>query len=243
MFTKSRKVVALGVAGVLATAGIAIAGGTGAEANTAAVDGKVTPAKLPARKFVPIDLFTGVRNSSSQIDGSQSNPASERISYSKNIKVDLGNAPRCTAPLPNGIPTAQARDACPPKSYLGGGEAEVVAPGGSVVAEPVVSVFNGPGRNELRLHTYDPGLGVASPVVNAKIINSPVAGYGKALNVPEAPATGAIMITKFNSHLLKARKVVKAKCKPRKFKYQRRVVYDDASSETVTKTQRCKVRR
>ena len=156
----------------------------------------------------------------------------------------MGNAPRCTAALPNGIPTADARDACPPKSYLGGGDAEVTAPGGAVIAEPVVSVFNGPGRGtQLRLHTYSEDLGPASPIVDAKIINSPVPGYGQALSVPEAPETGAVMITKFNATLLKARKVVKAKCKPKRFKTQRRVVYADDSSETVTDSQRCKVRR
>ena len=231
-----------GSAMALVGASIAIAGGTGADENIAAVDGKITPSKLSNKKFKPVASFLGVRNSKGHIDGMQSNPASERLSFSKNIKVDLSKAPRCTAALPNGSTPQFAKNACPPKSFLGSGEAEVTAPGPTVIAEPVVSVFNGPGRNQLRLHTYDPALGAAAPIVNARIINAP-GKWGQALNVPHAPETGGVMITKFNSTVLKARKVVRARCKPRRFKTQRRVVYADGSSETVTTTQRCKVRR
>lgn len=231
-----------GSAMALVGASIAIAGGTGADENIAAVDGKITPSKLSNKKFKPVASFLGVRNSKGHIDGMQSNPASERLSFSKNIKVDLSKAPRCTAALPNGSTPQFAKNACPPKSFLGSGEAEVTAPGPTVIAEPVVSVFNGPGKNQLRLHTYDPALGAAAPIVNARIINAP-GKWGQALNVPHAPETGGVMITKFNSTVLKARKVVRARCKPRRFKTQRRVVYADGSSETVTTTQRCKVRR
>jgi hypothetical protein len=51
------------------------------------------------------------------------------------------------------------------------------------------------------------------------------------------------MITKFNSTVLRARKVVRARCKPKRFKTHRRVVYADGSSETVVTTQRCRVKR
>jgi hypothetical protein len=231
------------VAVSLATAGIAIGGGTGADENVAAVDGKITPSKLSKKRFKPVSSLLGVRNSKDHIDGLQSNPASERLSFSKNIKVDLSKAPRCTAPLANGTTTEFAKAACPGKSFLGSGVAEVTAAGPTVIAEPVVSVFNGPGKNQLRLHTYDPALGAASPIVNGRIIKSPVSGYGQALSVPEAPETGGVMITKFNSTVLRARKVVRARCKPKRFKTHRRVVYADGSSETVVTTQRCRVKR
>ena len=214
----------------------------GAAENVAVVDGKVTPNKLSKKKFKPVKLFLGVRNSKGQIDGAQSNPASELISFSKNIKIQLRKAPRCTAPLPNGIPTADARAACPPKSYLGAGDGEVTAPGGTVIAEPVSSVFNGPGKNEVRLHTYSPDLGPASPIVDGRIVNSPINGFGQALRVPQAPETGAVMITKFNASLLKARKVAMARCKSKKIKFQRDVRYADDSAEFAQLTQRCKRR-
>ena len=131
---------------------------------------------------------------------------------------------------------------CPPKSNLGSGDAEVTAPGGAVIAEPVVTVFNGPGKNELRLHTYSPDLGVASPIVDGKIVNAP-GKFGQALDVPEAPETGAVMITGFNAKLKKSSKVATAKCKPKKITFKRTVTYADASKESVTKTQKCKQKK
>ena len=51
------------------------------------------------------------------------------------------------------------------------------------------------------------------------------------------------MITSFNAKILKSTKVATAKCKPKKFKTTRRVVYDDDSAESVSKTQKCTVKR
>jgi hypothetical protein len=239
LIKKSRMIVAGGLAVAVATAGVAVAGGTGAQENTAGVVAKVTPSKLSKKKFTPVNVFLGVVNSRAHIDGAQSNPASERISWSRNIKVNLSKAPRCTATIPNGTTPAQAKALCPPKSFLGSGDATVHGPpaGQTLVADPVVSVFNGPGRNQLRLHTYDPALAAASPIVNGRIIN------GRQLFVPDAPDTGGVMVTSFNAKILKSKKVATAKCKPKTFKTTRRVVYDDGSSESVSKTQRCKVKR
>jgi hypothetical protein len=252
LFTKSRKIVAGAVAVTLATAGIAVAAGsTGADENVAAVDGKATPSTLPKLNRKPINLLVGVRNSTGQIDGLQENPASELISIGKNVKIDLSVVPKCTAALPNGSTTEFAKDACPAKSYIGSGDATVHAPAAAcgpgatepcIAAEPVVSVFNGPGKNELRLHTYSPALGPASPVVNGKIIKSPITGFGQALRVANAPETGALMITKFNATLRKDRKVAKARCKSKTIKYRRDVRYADDSAEFVQKTQKCKRR-
>ncbi len=250
MFSKSRKIVALGLAVTVATAGIALA--DGASDNDAVVDGKVTPSKLSKKRLKPVNLFLGVRNSSDQITGGQSNPASELISVSKNVKIKLGKTPLCTADLANGTTTEFAREQCPNKSYIGKGKAEVTAPTAAcgpgatepcVIGEPVVSVFHGPTKNELILHTYSPNLGPASPIVDGKIIKSPVNGYGQALRVDPAPETGAVMITVFNAKIFKSSKVAKAKCRPKKIKFQRTVVYKDDSSDTVTLKQSCKVKR
>jgi hypothetical protein len=256
LFSKSRKIVAIGVATAVATTGIAVAGGTtGADLNDAAVIGKITPSKLPKKRFVPVSSLLGVVNSPDSTGNEDANAASERIALSKNIKVNLKKAPLCTAALPNGSTTEFAKDACPAKSYLGGGDAVVYAPTPAcgvgatepcVAAEPVVSVFNGPGPGQLRLHTYSPDLGPASPVVNARIVRATAGerakGYGQALSVPNAPVTGALKITEFNSTILRARKVVTARCKTRKIKLLRTVEYTDGSRETATKTQACKVR-
>ncbi len=243
MFTKSRIVVAGGLAVVVATAGVAAAGSTGADLNEADVVGKVTPTKLSKKQFKPVNLFLGVVNSPDSAGNPVANAKSEKIAISKNIKVTLNKAPVCTAALPNGSTPQFAKNACPAKSFLGGGDATVHAPGPMLAAEPVVSVFNGPGPNQLRLHTYSYDLGAASPVVNASIVNANKSGYGKALSVPNAPVTGALKITSFNAKIKKSTKTMSAKCKPKKFKFQRTVTYTDDSSETANLSQNCKVKK
>lgn len=248
MFQKSRRVVAIAL--TLALAGSGIAAATASE-NDAKVQGKVAPKKLDKKKFKRVNLTLGVINSKDWITGIQENPASEFIRISKNVKINLNKRPRCTVDLPNGIPTNQARQLCPNKSVLGAGRAEVTAPasapqcGGTpcVIATPKVTVFNGPGKNEVRLHTFHPNLGASSPVVLGRIVPARKKGYGKALSVPNAPETGAVLITKFNATLKKGTGVVTARCKPKKFKFQRTVTYSDDTRETVTKTQKCKVKR
>jgi hypothetical protein len=243
LFMQSRKILAIGTAVAMATAGIAVAGPTGADLNDAKVISKVTPSKLSKKKFTPVKSLLGVVNSPDSAGNPTGNAKSERIAISKNIKVKLKKAPRCTASLPNGSTPQFAKDACPKKSYLGGGKATVHAPGPTLAAEPVVSVFNGPGPNQLRLHTYSPDLGAASPVVNASIVNANQSGYGKALSVPNAPVTGALKITSFNAKIKKSTKTMSAKCKPKKFKFLRTVTYTDNSSETATVKQKCKVKK
>jgi hypothetical protein len=256
---KSRRIVALGMAAVLACTGVAIAGDTGADLNDAQVLGGVQPKKLSKKKFKPVNLYLGVQNSPNSTGNENANAASERILTSKNIKVDLSKAPRCTdydTVNPSGTTTEDARDNCPAGSYLGGGEAVIHAPTAAcgpgatepcVAFTPVVSVFNGPGQGELRLHTYDPELGPGSPGVEAAIVKATKSekkkGFAQALDVPFAPTTGALKITKFDATVDKGTKVATAKCKPKKFKVTRRVVYKDGSSESVSKSQKCKVKR
>ena len=255
MISKSRTIAASGLAVAIAMAGIAAAGPTGADLNEARVVSKVKPSKLDKKRFKPISVLLGVVNSPDSAGNEIANPAAERIAWSKNVNVNLSKAPRCTAPLANGTTPAFAKSQCPAKSFLGSGDATVHGPGSlpqcggtpCVIADPVVSVFNGPGRSQLRLHTYDQDLGAASPIVNARIVRANRQerrkGYGQALSVPHAPVTATLKITSFNSTILKSRKVATAKCKPKQFKVLRRVTYTDGSSETASKTQKCKVKR
>ena len=240
MFSKSRLTVALALVLALAVSGIAY--GT-ASLNNAEVVGDVSPTKLDKKKYKKASLTLGVVNSSDHITGSQSNPASEYISIGKNLKVDLKKAPVCPTTIPNGTPTETAKAQCPPGSVLGSGEAEVKGPpnGTSLVAEPVVTVFNGPGPNQLQLHTYSQNLGASSPTVPAQIVKSKVgAPYGQALSVPAAPETGALMITKFNATLGKDSGVITARCKSKTTRFLREVTYKDGTSETAELTDKCK---
>jgi hypothetical protein len=217
----------------------AIALADGAADNQAFVEGKVKPAKLDKKTFKAVSLFTGVRTET-DVTGFQSNPKSEFISFGKNVKVNLNKAPRCGAALPNGATPEQARAMCPRKSYLGSGKATLQFPGLNV-GDIVVSAFNGPGKGQLRLHTYSPTLGTAAPTVDGKIVRSNAGKkYGQALSVPNAPETASGMLTEFNATITRSSGVVTANCKARQFLFERRVTYADGSTETATLKQPCK---
>jgi hypothetical protein len=236
---RSRFALALGLTLALGVSGVAF--GT-ASVNNAQVIGKVKPKKLDKKKFKPVSLQTGVLNDyGANLTGTQVNPSAENISYSKNIKFNLGKAEPCPVTLASGTPTETARQQCPADSFIGSGKAEVQTAPGTVIAEPDVNVFVGPGKNDLQLHTYSPTLGTASPVVPAKIVKSTAgAKYGQALSVPAAPETGAVLITKFEATIEKSAKVVTARCKPKKFTFLRKATYKDGTSETVKLNQPCK---
>jgi hypothetical protein len=225
----------------LTTGGIALA--TGATDNQAFVDGKVSPKKLDKKKRKPVNLFVGVRTEG-PVTGTQQNPEQERISFSKDIRWNGNKAPRCRANITvPGLTTGQARSLCPAKSFLGKGEAEVALSETARVGDITVSVFNGPGRNQIRLHTASPTLGAAAPTVFGKVVKSNQGRkYGQMLVVADAPDAGAdaFLITKFNAKIKRSTKVAKARCKQRKFRFLRAVTYDDGSIETVQKQQKCK---
>jgi hypothetical protein len=224
-------VLALGMAGYAAA--------DGASEHEAAVVGKVKPAKLDKKKYKRVALFTGVVTTGG-VTGTQANPRSEYISWGKNVKAKLKRAPRCSAALPNGITTEQARGLCPKRSYLGGGTAEIQGPG-TDINDVTVAVFNGPGKNAVRLQTYSPTLLAASPTVDGRVVKSKDGRkYGQALSVPFAPQTGSLMIVSFNAKLDRSSKVVKARCKAKKFRWKRTVTYDDGSTDVATLSQRCK---
>ena len=236
---KGHSLLASALAVVLALTGAMIARADGASENQAFVDGKVKPAKLDKKKFKSVNFFVGVRTQAN-VTGMQANPSSEFISFGKNVKFKLNKAPLCTTPLPNGATPEQARAMCPRKSYLGKGDGAVEFPG-LTANDIVVSVFSGPQKGQLRLHTYSPTLGTASPTVAAKIVKSNAGrAYGQALSVPHAPVTGSGMITKFNATIERSSGVALARCKSGKFRFQRLVTYTDGSSDTVTTTQACK---
>ncbi len=241
MIRKSRIAVALGLVLALGVATVAYAAGN--DENEAFVDGGVKPSKLSKNQYKPVNLFLGVRTETDVVDGAQQNPEAERISMGKNVKWNGSKAPVCTAAIETpGLTAEQARGLCPGKSLLGTGDAEVNL-GGARVGDIVVQVFNGPGKNEVRLHTSSTTLGAAAPTVFGEIVKSDQGSkYGPMLVVPDAPDAGgdAFMITKFNANIEKKSKVATARCKAKKFLFLREVTYDDGSTETAELTQKCK---
>jgi hypothetical protein len=234
---KSRFAVALGLVLALAVAGLAFA--DGASQNTAGVVGSVKPAKLDKKKYKPVALFTGVTNQQT-IDGTQVEAKSEYISYGKNVKINYNAGSVCTTVPASGSTPEQARAACPKDSYLGSGHATVQFPT-LTVDDIVVSVFRGPDKTGIQLHTYSPTLLAAAPRVQGSIVKSNAGGkYGYALSVPNSPVTGAGLITAFNATITKNTKFATARCKAKKFLWQRKVTYLDGSSETADLSQPCK---
>ena len=102
-------------------------------------------------------------------------------------------------------------------------------------------MFRGPDKKGIQLHTFSPTLGPAAPTVLGKIVNSNAGGqYGYALSVPNSPETGGLMITEFNATITKKSGAVLARCKSKNMPFQRKVTYDDGSTETAEITQKCK---
>jgi hypothetical protein len=243
LIRKSRIAVALGL--VLALGVATVAWADGASDNEAFVDGAIKPTKLSKKKYKPVQLFLGVRTEPLvPVNGAQQNPEQERISMGKNVKWNGNKAPVCTAPIETpGLTAEQAADMCPGKSLLGQGEAEVALSSTARVSDITVSVFNGPGKNEVRLHTASPTLGAAAPTVFGEVVKSNQGGkFGPMLVVADAPDAGgdAFEITKFNATIEKSSKVASARCKSKKIPFLREVTYDDGSIETAELTQKCK---
>jgi hypothetical protein len=238
---KSRFAVTLGL--VLAVAFAAVAYGDGATDNVAQVEGSVKPSKLDKKKYKPVNLFSGVATQTN-VTGTQANPASEYISYPKDVKFNFKAGDVCTALPPSGSTPDQAKSACPPSSYLGSGHASVQFPGLALIDDVTVSVFRGPTSKGIQLHTYSPTLLAASPTVQGQIVKSNAGSkFGYALSVPNSPVTGSGMITEFNATITKKSKAVLARCKSKKFVFQRKVTYTDGSSETAELTQKCKQKK
>lgn len=243
MVRHKRVIAAVGVIAALGGSGVAF--GDGASTNEAAVDGSTTPTKLDKKKFKPVELFSGVRTTvPGGVTGTQSNPVTEYLSYPKNGKFDLNAGSTCDSLPPSGSTAQQARDACPDDSFIGEGVAEVQGPGIAPITDIVVSVFRGPQRNGIQLHTASVTLGPAAPTVLGEIVKSNAGGqFGDALSVPHAPETGGLMITKFNATISKSSKAILGRCKTKMNVYQRKVTYADGSSETVETSHPCKQKK
>ena len=159
MFIKSRKILAIGTAVTVATAGVAIAGSTGAELNDAEVVAKVTPSKLSKKKFTPVNSLLGVVNSP---DSAGNEDANAEVRADRDLEEHQGEAeegaevqrPRCrTAARPSSRRTPARRS----RTWAAATVHAPPCPAAAepcLAAEPIVSVFNGPDPGQLRLHTY-----------------------------------------------------------------------------------------
>jgi hypothetical protein len=224
----------------LGVSALALADGT--TDNEAFVDVSVKPKKLDRKKYRPIELFTEVRTQG-PVPGI--NPETELIEYDKDGKWKTNEAPTCDAAI-EFQSTEAAKGLCPPGSAIGEGEADILLAGGLAYEGLTVTAFNGPGKNEIRLHTYDPRLAGATPTVFGRIIKLRDGGkYGLALSVEDAPdvAGDTGMITRFGATIKRSAGVALARCKDKKFLTRRTVTYDDGTKDVATEKQKCKPKK
>ena len=114
-------------------------------------------------------------------------------------------------------------------------------PGVPLIDDVTVSVFRGPTKKGIQLHTYSPTLLAAAPLVLGSVVKSNAGSkYGYALTVPNAPETGSGMITEFNATISKKSKLILGRCKAKSFLFQRKVTYADGSTDTADLSQPCK---
>jgi hypothetical protein len=243
LIRKSRFVVATACVLALGVGAVAFADGT--SENDVGVQGKVSPAKLDAKTFKPVQLFSGVTTTTTHSVPGQQNAEKVLLEFGKNVKFDLTAADTCDAPIA-GTTTEQAKAACPPGSDIGTGIAHANLGGGPDQVNDVTdTVFNGPGPNHIRLHAASPALGPANTqVVDGDIIKAPSGGkFGQALDVEDAPDLGgdAFMLTLFNATITKASKTVLARCgKDKNFYWQNTTTYDDGTKDvSPLLTQKC----
>jgi hypothetical protein len=238
---QARMVGAIALSVALGASALAFA--DGATDNEAFVEGSVKPKKLSKKQYQPIELFTEVRTQG-PVTGSQANPESELIEYDKDGIWKTKNAPTCDAEI-EFQSTDAAKAACPEGSAIGSGEADILLAGDVEYTGLTVTAFNGPGKNEIRLHTYDPRLAGATPTVFGRIVKATGGKYGIALSVEDAPdvAGDTGMITRFGATISKSAGVAMARCKDKKFLVRRTVTYDDGSQDVATDSQKCKQKK
>jgi hypothetical protein len=249
---RSRTVLAMGLALAVGVTGIAIADGAGDNVST--VKGKITPKKLPKKKYKPAALNNGVTTLDADNNPAIPAEATEQvfIDYDDDIKISLGSVTECTQNL-EPLDTAGARAACPNSIISIAGSAAARIPGfpttNNEVADFTVTVFRGEG-NEVLLKAHSPTLGTAggaAPVVHGNIINSPLGGdFGKRLSVPDAPDVASDLgaLVRFEATLKKGG-VIKARCKDRNktHNFKARFVYDDDSVDNASAKSKCAVKR
>jgi hypothetical protein len=247
-------VLALGLTLALGVSAIAFAGGGAAAENvsevTGQVSGKAKP-KFDKKKFKKTSLFTQVQTDYGTPTGDPEVHSEQvLIDFGKNLKIKTGVVPRCTANTST-MTTSEARSACA-SSFIGSGQAKAHIFDGDATPlnfnDFVVSVFNGPGNNQLILHAFSPTLtggavGPGNPAnIVGDIVKSPAGKkYGKRLAVTDVSDVQSDLggLYFFNATIKKG-KYIQARCKSKKMLWRATWVYDDGSSDTDTFSQKCK---
>ena len=252
MIRRSRLVLALGLTLALGVSAIAFA--DAAADNVSTVEGQISSKEKPKfdkKKFKKTSLFTQVQTVYGTPTGDDTVHSEQVfIDFGKNVKIKTGVVPKCTANV-SLMTTSEARSACA-SSFIGSGQAKAHIFDGDATPlnfnDFVVSVFNGPGDNQLILHAFSPTLtggavGPGNPAnIVGDIVKSPAGKkYGKRLAVNDVSDVQSDLggLYFFNANIKKG-KYISARCKSKKMLWKATWVYDDGSSDTDTFSQKCK---
>jgi len=239
--------------GAIAVAGVAIAAN-----NNQTLDAKISPSKLPKKKYKPAKITVDVSTSndadpagtSCTATGTNCPAKTEQatILFDKDLKFNTKAVKNCTENL-EGTSTDGAKDLCP-KSVVGKGGATVYIPGLGVPHSAVVTAFDGcfsghPDCDEpnssITLHSRL-DIGTTTLLVGT-LENAPGAAFGKQLRVPVAELPANAVIAQFDTAVKKG-KYVQARCSHKKWKFTSDWQYHDGSDVNgVADSQKCKVKR
>jgi hypothetical protein len=225
------------------------------------ITAKVTPKKLPKRKYRPIKIYVGILTGPDT--ASPTNPEQPpsahrtRVYFPKNMKFLEDGAPKCKATeaqLQN-TTTEQAKSLCGRGSVVSKGSVtptgpehttgtsawvtvDLPGPGTTLGVPVVVTAFNGSLRRSLFLHARADSVNNTSLLVGKLKEGKGGPGYGDLLDV-RIPPLLAGAISRFTT-TVKAGKYVQARCKTKAMRFQATTDYDTYPTTTDTFTTRCK---
>ena len=255
MFVKSRKILAIGTAVTVATAGVAIAGSTGAQLNDAKVISKVKPSKLSKKKFTPVNSLLGVVNSPNSTGNpiEDANGRADRVLEEHQGEAEQGAGLHGRAPerehdrSSRRTPARASRfwaavtvDTADRRLPQVDRAVRRRTPGRLRVQRPRPRPAQAP---HLR-----PDLGPASPMVDARIVKATQAeknkGYGQGAERAERAGDRRAQDHVVQRDDREGRPRSRRRgVRPRTLKVRRTVTYTDDTSETASKSQKCKVKR
>jgi hypothetical protein len=232
------------IGGLTLVISIGVAANVLAASVDQAIDGKITPTKLPKKAYKNATL--SVTTTGADADDPNAIPAPTnraKIDFPKNMRIKQDSAPRCEESL-EGTDRAAALALCgDSKVSKDGGSSATVAlplgPGGSRTDLPAeVMVFNGEGKT-LLLWTRVTAVSTTT-ILEGTIRNASGKPYGKQLDVTVPPIAGGLgALTEFNAKVNK-KSFIQAHCASKTMKFRGEFRYDGAPKEVVTDSHKCK---
>ena len=251
---RSRVFIAVGLAGVLAVAGVAFAANASSTFTF-----KFTPSTAPKTTYKSGSLLTNLVTSYVEPGNDHPGGAVDRtqIYLDKNFKINPAATPKCAASQLAGKTMAQAMAVC--KNALVGTGIATANANGNFIINGCVLLFNGPPQGGLptlnvftRLQISNPSnITCGSPATNSQgngtvllkgVLKDATAPYGKVLDVNHITQSAAFPLEIFKTTIHKGN-YISARCNAANKLWNMKTTwtYNDNTKKTVAKTQPCTV--